>query len=43
MLEKIKTKNARKIIIVLLALFVTIAFSIKLDIVNNSDNSEIAQ
>ena len=41
MLEKIKTKNARKIIIVLLALFVTIAFSIKLDIVNNSDISEI--
>ena len=41
MLEKLKTENARKIIIVLLALFVTIAFSIKLDIVNNSDISEI--
>ena len=41
MLEKLKTENSRKIIIVLLALFVTIAFSLKLDIVNNSDISEI--
>ena len=41
MLEKLKTENNRKIIIVLLALFVTIAFSLKLDIVNNSDISEI--
>ena len=41
MLKKLKTENSRKIIIVLLALFVTIAFSLKLDIVNNSDISEI--
>ena len=41
MLEKLKTENMRKIIIILLALFATIAFSLKLDIVNNSDISEI--
>ena len=41
MLEKLKTNKARRIIIVLFALFVTFAFSIKLDIVNNSDVSEI--
>lgn len=41
MLEKLKTENARKIIIIILALFVTIAFGLKLDIVNNSDISEI--
>lgn len=41
MLERLKNKKAQKIIIVLLALFVTIALSIKLDIVKNSDVSEI--
>lgn len=41
MLEKLKTENMRKIIIILLALFATITFSLKLDIVNNSDISEI--
>ena len=41
MLEKLKTENSRKIIIVLLALFVTISFGLSLDIVNNSDISEI--
>mgnify|MGYP005757505935 CR=1 FL=1 len=41
MLEKLKTENARKIIIIILALFVTITFCLKLDIVNNSDISEI--
>ena len=43
MLEKLNTKNAKKIIIILLSLFVTIALSLKLDIVNNSDISEITQ
>lgn len=41
MLEKLKTNKARRIIIVLFALFVIFSFSIKLDIVNNSDVSEI--
>ena len=41
MLKRLKTEKTRKIIIILLALFVTIAFSLKLEIVNNSDISEI--
>lgn len=41
MREWFKTENAKKVLIVILALFVTIAFSIKLDIINNSDISEI--
>ena len=41
MLEKIKTEKMRKIIIILLAIFVTLAFSIKLEVIKNSDISEI--
>ena len=41
MLKRLKTEKTRKIIIILLALFVTIAFCLKLEIVNNSDISEI--
>ena len=41
MLEELKTEKSRRIIIVLLALFVTISFGLSLDIVNNSDISEI--
>ena len=41
MLKILKNNKYRKIIIIILALIVSISFSLKLDIVNNNDIKEI--